>query len=94
MRISEAAAQCGVSADLIRRLERQGAVTPARRDRNGHRRYSGCDLEELLAAIFPGRHPNGAFAPGAHAQPGDTVPGRTQWSLKSGRAEHGTARAR
>lgn len=55
MRIRNAAAKCGVSVDLIRRLERRGVISPARRDLNGHRRYSEGDLGALRAAIFPRR---------------------------------------
>ena len=53
MRISKAAQECGVSADLIRRLERAGLLPPATRDLNGHRRYSADDIRRLRAVVIP-----------------------------------------
>jgi predicted site-specific integrase-resolvase len=55
MRISKAAQECGVSADLIRRLERAGLLPPATRDLNGHRRYSADDIRRVRAIVIPER---------------------------------------
>jgi excisionase family DNA binding protein len=51
MRIREAATTVGISPDTIRRLEREGLITPAR-DWAGHRRFSAEDLHQLRALVF------------------------------------------
>jgi len=53
--IGEAARRLGVSTTLLRRLEREGKVPPARRDFNG-RVYSEYDLA-LLKALGVGQRP-------------------------------------
>jgi DNA-binding transcriptional MerR regulator len=53
MRISQVAHECGVSADLIRRLERAGVLPPAARDLNGHRRYSADDVKRVRSIVIP-----------------------------------------
>ena len=45
--ISEAARELGLSADWLRRGEKQGSLPPAKRDRHGHRYYTLEDLERL-----------------------------------------------
>ena len=52
--ITEAGRQLGVSAGLLRRLEREAKIPPARRDRFGARVYSEVDLA-LLRAIGVGQ---------------------------------------
>jgi excisionase family DNA binding protein len=53
MRINEVAKQLGVSADLLRRLERTGVLPPARRDRSGHRRFNESEIEQLRKILYP-----------------------------------------
>jgi DNA-binding transcriptional MerR regulator len=62
MRILEAAKSIGVSADMIRRLEKAGKIQLSR-DLNGHRRLTIAQLDRLRQIIFP--------EPPAH----ETVPG-------------------
>ena len=52
MRIKDAAQRLGVCADWLRKLERDGRIPPARRDLNGHRRYSDEDLDEVRRVLF------------------------------------------
>ncbi len=52
MRIKEAAQRLGVCTDWIRKLERDGRIPPARRDLNGHRRYSEEDLDEVRRVLY------------------------------------------
>ena len=52
MRIGVVAGRLGVSRDTVRRLEREGAVAPAR-DRVGQRRYTERDIASLQRALFP-----------------------------------------
>jgi DNA-binding transcriptional MerR regulator len=52
VRIAELAAELGVSADWLRRLERAGQIPRSQRDVNGHRRYSTDDLQRLRAVLF------------------------------------------
>jgi MerR HTH family regulatory protein len=47
----------GVSTTTIRRHEREGLVTPAPRNRAGHRVYTSDELEALHAALFPQAEP-------------------------------------
>jgi excisionase family DNA binding protein len=51
MRIGAVASVIGVSRDTLRRLEREGVMTPLR-DRVGHRRFSEADIERIRAALF------------------------------------------
>jgi len=51
-RINGAAKELDVSADWLRRLERAGRIPPARRDLNGHRRYSQKDIKQLRDVLF------------------------------------------
>jgi excisionase family DNA binding protein len=62
MRIADAARDLGISADLIRKLERRGEIKLPR-DRNGHRRLSLSDLDRLRAIVYPRSHPVGGPAP-------------------------------
>lgn len=55
MRIIDVAQQLGISADWLRRLERKGRIPPAKRDINGHRRYTEEDVKRLRAVIFHDR---------------------------------------
>jgi DNA-binding transcriptional MerR regulator len=43
--ISDAARLLGISTKSLRRWEALGKISPPRRDRNGHRFYSGEDVE-------------------------------------------------
>ena len=52
MRIKAVADYLGVSVDWLRRQEKTGLVPAPLRDRNGHRRYSGQDIELLRSALF------------------------------------------
>ena len=52
MRVTEVARQLGVSADWLRRLEREGRIPAALRDLNGCRRYSELDVERLRSVLF------------------------------------------
>jgi DNA-binding transcriptional MerR regulator len=57
VRIQDAAQTLGVSVSTIRRYEREGLVTPAPRNRAGHRVYTSDELEALHAALFPQAEP-------------------------------------
>ena len=60
MRVIDVARELGLSADWIRRLERDGRIPPAQRDVNGHRRYTDTDVERLRELIFrPARQDEG-----------------------------------
>lgn len=60
MRIAGAARAVGdVSTDLIRKLEREGAIPRVLRDRAGHRRFTSADIERLRAAVFNRREQSG-----------------------------------
>ncbi len=60
MRVIDVARELGFSADWIRRLEREGRIPPARRDFNGHRRYSPEDVRKLRELLFrPLKRDNG-----------------------------------
>lgn len=62
MRIGELAEKLGFSSDLLRRLEREKILPPARRDRSGQRRFSPQDarrIRRILMAPKNGR-PNSA----------------------------------
>ena len=54
-RISEAARELGVSAEWLRVGERRGIFPPALRDRNGHRYYTGEDLQRMRKGRGQGR---------------------------------------
>ena len=54
MRIGEISKRLRVCPDTIRRLERQGAITP-KRDWNGHRRFDDQDLEHIKRILFDTR---------------------------------------
>lgn len=45
--ISEAARLLGLSAEWLRKGEKQGSLPRAKRDRNGHRYYTPEDIERL-----------------------------------------------
>jgi len=55
MRTAAVAAQLGISADWVKRLERAGKIPRVARDVNGHRRYSRADLERLRKVIGTAR---------------------------------------
>lgn len=57
MRIGSVARELGVSAEWLRDLERAGRLPAARRDFNGHRRYSRADIQRLRALVFGKRQP-------------------------------------
>lgn len=52
MRINDAATKLGVSRDWLRDLEERGLIPAPRRDRNGHRRFSEEELQEIQAVIL------------------------------------------
>lgn len=56
MRIGAVASRIGVSRDTLRRLEREGVVSP-QRDRVGHRRFSEAEVERIRTALFHPREP-------------------------------------
>ncbi|HLJ68746.1 MAG TPA: MerR family DNA-binding transcriptional regulator [Chloroflexota bacterium] len=53
MSVGEVARAVGRSAETIRRLERQGVLPPAPRDRSGRRSYPETSVEEIARAIYP-----------------------------------------
>jgi len=63
MRVGQVASKLGVSASLIRRLERQGKLPRPRRLRVGtrlERRYTPDDLREIEAVLYPPDQREGA----------------------------------
>ena len=52
MRIGEAAHQVGISPTTLKRLEHRGLIHP-QKDRNGQRRYTIDDIEEIRALYYP-----------------------------------------
>ena len=52
MRIAQAAHQVGLSISPLKRLEKRGLIR-VRKDRNGQRRYTDCDIEQLRALYYP-----------------------------------------
>lgn len=53
MRIGKVARNCKVGASTLKRLENDGLIPAAARDRNGHRRYSEADFEGIYRVLFP-----------------------------------------
>ena len=53
IRIRDAAAQIGCSADTLRRYERLGLLPPATRNRANQRVYTQQDLEMIRHVIVP-----------------------------------------
>ena len=51
--VHEAAAKLGVSAQTLRRYERDGIVAPPPRDRNGWRRYDEAHITRIQQVIYP-----------------------------------------
>jgi DNA-binding transcriptional MerR regulator len=58
--IGEAAAQVRRSPITLRRLEREGVVPPAPRDRAGRRFYTPEAVERIRLVIFPDGLPGGS----------------------------------
>ena len=58
MRSKEAAQRLGVSADLVRKIARQGLIGPVPRDRAGQRRFEESHIEQLRRVIYNGAYPN------------------------------------
>lgn len=54
MRITDAARKLNVSAAWLRQLEKAGRIPTAQRDINGHRRFSGDDVERLRRLLYGG----------------------------------------
>jgi excisionase family DNA binding protein len=52
MRIKELAETVGVSADWVRKLEREGRIPRAARDHNGHRRFDEEDARRLRKGLL------------------------------------------
>jgi DNA-binding transcriptional MerR regulator len=52
MRIGAVARELGVSSEWLRDMERSGRLPAARRDFNGHRRYSPADVQRLRSLVF------------------------------------------
>jgi DNA-binding transcriptional MerR regulator len=61
MRIAQAARQVGISSTTLKRLERRGLIHP-RKDRNGQRRYTDRDIEQIRALYYPPAPPATAAA--------------------------------
>jgi hypothetical protein len=60
MRIGDVAKQLGVSASWLRKLERQGKIPAAKRDRlSKQRRYTPEDLEQLQQFFYGDDHAEG-----------------------------------
>ena len=53
MRCAGVARELGISADWVRRAEREGKIPPVRRDLHGHRRFRPEDVERLRQILFP-----------------------------------------
>ena len=70
MRIGGAAKRHGASTSWLRKLERQGKIPRAARDRNGHRRYTPEDIERIRQVIYPSDEANdGASTPTSTPEP-------------------------
>ncbi len=54
--ISQAARELGLSADWLRRGEKEGSLPTAKRDRNGYRYYTAEDVERLRRRHLSDRH--------------------------------------
>jgi DNA-binding transcriptional MerR regulator len=54
MRIAEFARRVGLSPDSVRRLERRGVISAARRDWVGHRRFTEDDVASVRKVLFGG----------------------------------------
>lgn len=52
MRIGDVAKRLAVSKSWLRKLERQGKIPRARRDRNKQRRYTPEDLEQIRQFLY------------------------------------------
>jgi DNA-binding transcriptional MerR regulator len=52
MRITQAAQQVGLSISTLKRLEKRGLIHP-RKDRNGQRRYTIDDIQEIQVLYYP-----------------------------------------
>jgi len=52
MRIAQAAQQVGISISTLKRLEKRGLIR-VRKDRNGQRRYTDRDIEQIQALYYP-----------------------------------------
>ena len=66
MRVGQVATKLGVSASLLRRLERQGKLPRPRRLRVGkrlERRYTPDDVREIEAVLYPPDQREGATRP-------------------------------
>ena len=69
MRIGAVSRELGVSSEWLRDLERSGRLPAARRDFNGHRRYSRADIQQIRGLVFGKRHPRrGSATPARAAQ--------------------------
>ena len=68
MRIAQAAQQLGISPTTLKRLERRGLIH-VRKDRNGQRRYTDCDIAAIRALYYPPALPPTAAAPDAADRP-------------------------
>lgn len=53
MRIGNVSKRVGTSTSWLRKLEHQGKIPRARRDRNGHRRYTPEDVDRIRRVIYP-----------------------------------------
>ena len=68
MRIAQAAQQVGISISTLKRLEKRGLIR-VRKDRNGQRRYTDRDIEQIQALYYPA-----APEPARRAQDADDRP--------------------
>ena len=70
MRSGRTATRLGISASWLRKLERQGKIPRAARDRNGHRRYTPEDVERIRQVIYPpGEATDRASTPASAPEP-------------------------
>ena len=64
MRIGEAAHQVGISPTTLKRLEQRGLIR-VRKDRNGQRRYTIDDIQQIRELYYPPAPAATAVAPDA-----------------------------
>ena len=64
MRITQAAQLLGISSTTLKRIEKRGLIR-VRKDRNGQRRYTDRDIEQIRALYYPPAPAATATAPDA-----------------------------
>jgi DNA-binding transcriptional MerR regulator len=68
MRIAQAAQLLGLSISTLKRLEKRGLIR-VRKDRNGQRRYTDHDIEQIRALYYPPASAAAAATPDAAGRP-------------------------